>query len=126
MKLLQLTKHRGEFQPVAATRQAQAAVMELRPGGTSDEDVSNEHPRCEQWLLVISGGGSATVISRQGRRRQVKLRRGALLIIEKGERHQVRNTGRKLLSTVNFYIPPAYGKTGSVLPNAKQKRARTE
>lgn len=118
MKLVQLTKHRGEFQPVASTRQAQAAVMELRPGGASDEQASNEHPRCEQWLLVTTGTGSATVISKRGRRRQVKLKRGSLLVIERGERHLIRNTGRRLLSTINFYVPPAYSKQGNLLPAA--------
>ena len=120
MKLVHLTRHRAEFQPVAATRLAQAAVMELPPGGASDEKLSNEHPHCEQWLIVSSGTGSATVVSRQGKRRQVKLQPGSLLIIERGERHLIRNTGRKLLSTVNFYVPPAYDKQGEVLPSAQR------
>jgi oxalate decarboxylase/phosphoglucose isomerase-like protein (cupin superfamily) len=120
MKLVQLPKHRGEFEPVAATRQAQAAVMELRPGDASDEELSNEHPRSEQWLIVISGTGSATVVSKQGTRRQVKLRRGSLLVIERGERHLIRNTGRKLFSTVNFYVPPAYSEKGDLLPSVKR------
>jgi oxalate decarboxylase/phosphoglucose isomerase-like protein (cupin superfamily) len=120
MKLVQVTKHRGEFQPVAVTRQAQAAVMELRPGGMSDEELSNEHPRCEQWLYVISGTGSATVVSKQGQRRQVRLKSGSLLVIERGERHIIRNTGRKLLSTINFYVPPAYSKNGDLRSAAKR------
>jgi hypothetical protein len=37
MKLVELTKHRGEFEPMAATLQAQAAVMELRPGEAEEE-----------------------------------------------------------------------------------------
>ena len=120
MKLVQLAKHQGKFQPVAATRQVQAAVMDLRPGGASDEELSNEHPRCEQWLYVIDGTGSATVVSKQGKRRRIKLKRGSLLIIERGERHLIRNTGSRLLSTVSFYVPPAYSKKGNLLPAAKR------
>jgi mannose-6-phosphate isomerase-like protein (cupin superfamily) len=119
MKLVQLKRHRGEFRPVVATRRAQVAVMELRPGGASDEELSNEHARSEQWLYVVRGTGSATVASKRGIQRRVKLKPGSLLVIEAGERHQIRNTGRRLLSTVNFYVPPAYNKSGDVRPRAK-------
>jgi oxalate decarboxylase/phosphoglucose isomerase-like protein (cupin superfamily) len=90
--------------------------MQIRPGDASDEEVSNDHPRCEQWLYVASGTGSVTVIPKQGRRRHIKLCRDRCVIIERG----VRNTGRKLLSTVNFYIPPAYRKNGDLLPAARR------
>ncbi|HEX5105971.1 MAG TPA: cupin domain-containing protein [Pirellulaceae bacterium] len=122
MKQVQTTLHRGRFQPLAATRRAQVAKMELRPGESSDEEVSNEHPRSEQWLYVVRGTGSATVIPRHGRRRRIPLKAGSLLVIEAGERHQIRNTGRKLLSTVNFYVPPAYSKGGNVLPQTSRSR----
>ena len=36
---------------------------------------------------------------------QAKLR---LLLIERGERHEIRATGRTPLKMVNFYAPPAY------------------
>jgi mannose-6-phosphate isomerase-like protein (cupin superfamily) len=40
------------------------------------------------------------------------LKAGTLLVIEKGERHEVRNTGRTLLKTLNFYYPPAFDTEG--------------
>jgi mannose-6-phosphate isomerase-like protein (cupin superfamily) len=112
MKSILATRHRGKFQPVLATRDAQAAMMTLAPKGESDESVSNEHPHSEQWLYVIAGTGVATIVPRRGSRRSLKLRAGMLVVIEKGDRHQIKNTGRKKLSTLNFYVPPAYDAEG--------------
>ena len=97
---------------LAATRGCQAALMVLPPGGTSDDEPSNEHPRSEQWLFVISGAGEARIGKRRGTMRRVKLGPNSLLVIEKRELHQIENTGRRRLMTVNFYIPPAYNRRG--------------
>ena len=40
----------------------------------------------------------------------------ALLLIERGDRHEIRNDGRAPLVTLNFYVPPAYTKRGRELP----------
>jgi len=48
--------------------------------------------------------------------RRHPLRAGTLLLIEHGDRHEVRNTGRGLLRTLNIYVPPAYRKSGDELP----------
>lgn len=109
MQHFQTSARRGEFDLITKTRLGQAAKMTLRPGGTSDEELSNEHPHSEQWLFVITGTGEAHVKPKAGRLRRIKLAAGSLLVIEKGERHQIVNTGRKHLVTVNFYLPPAYG-----------------
>jgi mannose-6-phosphate isomerase-like protein (cupin superfamily) len=42
-----------------------------------------------------------------------------LLLIEHGDQHEIRNTGRGLLKTLNFYSPPAYTRDGDELPRAK-------
>jgi oxalate decarboxylase/phosphoglucose isomerase-like protein (cupin superfamily) len=93
--------------------------MTLKPGKASDEEVTNEHPRSEQWLFVVSGIGSATVISVGGRCRMLKLKTGTVVAIEKGESHQICNAGRKPLRTINFYCPPAYTSDGDVKNSAK-------
>jgi len=36
-------------------------------------------------------------------------------LIEKGDTHQVTNTGRSPLVTLNIYSPPAYWKDGELL-----------
>src|SRR5688572_9136678 len=60
MKHIMTSKHRGKFDLLIRSRSAQAAMMTLLPGATSEDEPSNEHPRCEQWLLVLSGTGRAT------------------------------------------------------------------
>ena len=88
--------------------------MTLRQGQASSDDVSNEHPRCEQWVFVVSGLGEAIA----GRRR-TWIGPGSLVLIEKGEKHQIRHVGRKPLVTINLYAPPAYSSNGAVRPKAK-------
>jgi len=115
MKHIKAGTKRGEFEILTATRSAQAAMMTLRPGGTSDDEPSNEHALSEQWLYVISGTGEATIGKRRGSLRRIKLAERSLLLVEKGELHQIKNTGRAALVTINFYVPPAYGPDGEAL-----------
>ena len=115
MKHLKTGNARSKFSILASTRSAQAAMMVLRPGDSTGEAPENEHPRAEQWLFVVSGTGNAVV----GKRR-VTIAQNSLLLIEKGERHQITNIGRKPLVTLNLYAPPAYGKDEDVLPRAKK------
>jgi mannose-6-phosphate isomerase-like protein (cupin superfamily) len=109
---------RGSFDVVAATRQAQAAKLTLRPGAASDSQPSNEHPRSEQWVVVISGTGQAIVRNRRGGVRRVSLQPNSLLVIEREELHQLKNTGHRQLATLNFYVPPAYDSGGEVKKRA--------
>lgn len=109
MKHLKTGRSRAAFALLAFTRSAQAAMMTLQPGGATGEHVENEHPNAEQWLFVVSGSGRATV-----RRRTIKLEANSLLLIEKGEPHRIKNTGRSPLVTLNFYVPPAYKQSGDV------------
>jgi len=87
-------------------RGVQAAEMVIAPGD-KEGGPDNRHAGADQWLFVVEGSGLAIV---EGARR--RLRRGSLLLIERGERHEIRNTGRSLLVTVNFYSPPAYTQKG--------------
>jgi mannose-6-phosphate isomerase-like protein (cupin superfamily) len=56
--------------------------------------------------------GMAKVQGSDGQRHDVKLQPGSLLVIEQGERHEIRNDGSALLRTVNFYYPPAFDAEG--------------
>jgi oxalate decarboxylase/phosphoglucose isomerase-like protein (cupin superfamily) len=108
MKHVKTGGKRGKFNLLVASRGAQAAMMTLQPGRASDEESSNEHPRSEQWLYVVEGRGEVRVGKTKKALRTVKFAKHSLLIIEKGELHQVKNTGRKPLITFNLYVPPAY------------------
>jgi mannose-6-phosphate isomerase-like protein (cupin superfamily) len=101
------------FRVALGNRRSQAAEMVLPPG-ESEGGPSNRHRGADQWLYVVAGTGAARV---KGRR--VPLRAGTLLLIEHGDHHEIQNTGRALLRTLNFYVPPAYTRGGDELPRAR-------
>lgn len=94
------------FRVIFQVREAQAAEMVIAPGG-AEGDADNRHRGADQWLFVVEGSGEAMV---EGER--VPLQPGTLLVIEHGERHEVRNTGDAMLKTLNFYYPPAFDAKG--------------
>jgi mannose-6-phosphate isomerase-like protein (cupin superfamily) len=92
---------------------AQAATMVIEPGDC-EGGPDNKHRGADQWLYVLSGTGTATLA-----RRKHALRAGSLLLIGRGSTHEIRNTGRTDLKTLNIYVPPAYTKSGDELPRGK-------
>jgi mannose-6-phosphate isomerase-like protein (cupin superfamily) len=60
---------------------------------------------------MVSGIGLAVV---NGER--VEMREGTLVLIQWGDRHEIRNTGDGPLKTLNVYNPPAYTDEGKELP----------
>lgn len=98
------------FRVSVGNARSQGAVMVLAPGG-SEGGAGNRHRGADQWLIVLDGTGLAVVEGRE-----VKLRAGTLLLIERRERHEIRNTGRSLLKTVSIYLPPAYDADGEERP----------
>ncbi|HXS51787.1 MAG TPA: cupin domain-containing protein [Usitatibacter sp.] len=98
------------FRVTLGNARSQSATMVIRPG-KSEGGPDNRHRGADQWLYVVDGEGEALV---NGRR--LALAPGTLLLIEKGDRHEIRNTGRAPLRTVNFYVPPAYDASGEELP----------
>ena len=94
------------FRVAFTVREGQAAVMTIAPGD-SEGGPDNRHRGADQWLFVVEGEGSAIV---EGKAHP--LRAGSLLVVEHGERHEVRNTGDAPLKTLNFYYPPAFDAGG--------------
>ena len=101
------------FRPAIANARGQAAEMVIPPGD-KEGGPDNAHRGADQWMLVIEGEGVAIV---EGRRRTLK--QGTLVLIEKGEKHEIRNTGRRNLKTFLVYTPPAYKPSGARLPRAR-------
>jgi mannose-6-phosphate isomerase-like protein (cupin superfamily) len=104
---------KNDFKIRLQNRRSQAAEMVLA-AGDKEGGNDNRHRGSDQWLFVVSGRGSAVV---NGKR--IKLKEGSLLLIERGELHEIRNTGRSPLKTLNIYVPPAYSKEGNPLPRGR-------
>jgi mannose-6-phosphate isomerase-like protein (cupin superfamily) len=98
------------FRVVLGDTHSQSAQMTLGPG-EAEGGPDNRHKGADQWLYVVSDTGVAVV---NGER--VELREGTLLLIGRGEAHEIRNTGSGPLKTLNVYVPPAYTEEGEELP----------
>ena len=109
MKSEQLRFRRG-FRLSVANAKSQGAVMVLAPGA-SEGGPDNFHRGADQWLYVVEGTGAAII---NGHRKGLKA--GTLLLVEAGDRHEIRNTGRTALKTVSIYVPPAYRDEETELP----------
>jgi mannose-6-phosphate isomerase-like protein (cupin superfamily) len=101
------------FRVAIGNSRSQAAEMVIPPG-KAEGDPENRHRGADQWLYVVAGTGSALI---NGKR--YKLTPGSLVLIERGDKHEIKNTGEELLRTLNIYVPPAYSQTGEELPPAK-------
>ena len=102
-----------EFRVAITGAHAQAAEMVIAPGD-AEGGPKNSHEGADQWLFVLAGSGTAYV---EGKR--IALRQHSLLLIERGEQHEIRCTGDVPLQTLNFYVPPAYAKNGERLARGK-------
>jgi mannose-6-phosphate isomerase-like protein (cupin superfamily) len=113
-------KHRhlrfgSDFQVVINDKHSQAAQMTLAVGDR-EGGPKNRHVGADQWLFVVAGVGLAIV-----NRKRIRIRKGTLLLILRGEFHEIRNTGTTPLKTLNLYVPPGYTKAGSELKAGKAK-----
>jgi mannose-6-phosphate isomerase-like protein (cupin superfamily) len=101
------------FRVALGNRRCQAAEMVLQPG-KAEGGPDNRHRGADQWLFVVAGSGVARI-----KGKKYPLNAGTLLLIEHGDQHEIRNTGRSLLKTLNIYSPPAYTPAGNELPPAE-------
>jgi len=90
------------FRVLASTSRSQVAEMVLQ-SGRSTGGSDNVHEESDQWLYVVSGDGKAVIEGKE-----VKIENGDLLLIEKGETHEIINEGKAPLRTFSIYAPPAY------------------
>jgi mannose-6-phosphate isomerase-like protein (cupin superfamily) len=102
------------FRVAIGNRRSQAAEMVVKPG-KGEGDSRNRHRGADQWLFVEAGTGLAIV-----NRRRYDLGPGTLVLIEKGDEHEIGNTGLGLLKTLNIYVPPAYDSAGEELPRGRR------
>lgn len=112
MPLKHLRFGRG-FSVAMSNKRAQTATMVIAPGGC-EGGPDNRHRGADQWLFVLSGTGVAVLGGRTHR-----IRANSLVLIERGTTHEIRNTGRTPLRTLNVYVPPAYRSSGDELPRGR-------
>jgi len=98
------------FHVLIGDAHSQAASMVI-PTGSSEGGPDNLHKGADQWLYVQSGMGEAIINGHT-----YPLEAGSLMLIIRGDKHEIRNTGRSQLKTLNFYVPPAYPQEGDELP----------
>ncbi|HEY6130484.1 MAG TPA: cupin domain-containing protein [Halioglobus sp.] len=101
------------FRVAIGNDRSQAAEMVIAPGD-AEGDRENRHRHSDQWLYVVAGTGKARVNDKA-----YPLRPGTLMLIEHRDRHEIKNTGKELLRTINFYVPPGFKKNGDELPAGK-------
>ena len=114
MKSDQLSFRTG-FRLSIANAKSQAAVMVLAVGG-KEGGSDNLRKGADQWLYVTEGPGVVIVNGHKTR-----LKAGTIVLIEAGDRHEIRNTGRTLLKTVSVYLPPAYRDEENELPAGREE-----
>src|SRR4051812_35137649 len=78
---------RSRFRIVLGDEHSQAAQMTLGPG-QSEGGPDNQHRGADQWLYVVAGTGLAIINNTP-----IELREGTLLLIQRGDKHEIRNTG---------------------------------
>jgi mannose-6-phosphate isomerase-like protein (cupin superfamily) len=102
------------FKVVLGNEHSQAAQMTLAPG-EAEGGPGNRHGGADLWLFVVAGTGEAVV-----KGETVPLKAGTLLLIQRGDTHEVRNTGDGPLRTLNLYVPPADTEDGEELPRRRR------
>ena len=90
------------FKILAGTARSQVAEMVLQAGQATG-GPTNRHTDTDQWLYVVQGTGQAVVDGKK-----VNLKMGELLLIEAGENHEIINSGKTPLKTLNFYSSPEF------------------
>lgn len=101
------------FSVALSNKRAQVATMVIGPGDC-EGGPDNKHRGADQWLFVRSGTGVAIL---GGRKHRIKA--GTIVLIERGTTHEIRNTGRTPLETLNVYVPPAYRSDGNELARGR-------
>jgi mannose-6-phosphate isomerase-like protein (cupin superfamily) len=102
------------FKVVLGDDHSQAAQMTLAPG-EAEGAPEIRHRGADQWLFVVAGTGEAVV-----NEERVPLKAGTLVLIQRGDTHEIRNTGEGPLRTLNIYVPPAYTEDGKELPRGRR------
>lgn len=113
MKRTSVAYGRG-FRVLIGDTHSQAASMVIAPGGC-EGGPDNRHRAADQWLYIESGHGKAVINGHT-----YPIEPATLILIQRDDRHEIRNTGTTPLRTLSIYLPPAYSSSGDELPPGKK------
>jgi len=105
------------FHPALSNSRAQIATMTLA-AGKSEGDAHNRHRGADQWLFVVRGAGVARV---NGKR--YSLRPGSLLLIERGDEHEIIASRGRLETPTSTCRPATPPRATSFPPRSGDERA---
>lgn len=101
------------FHLAVGNARSQAAQMTLSPGAC-EGGPDNRHVGSDQWLFVVEGEGVAIINAHS-----YDLKPNSIILIERGDTHEIRATGAGPLRTLNIYVPPAYLDDNTPLPSGQ-------
>ena len=101
MDLANIADAREWFEVLQTTRRSQTAVMTLAPGKSSG--AKEGHKNSDQVLLLLEGELDGEIGDEKA-----TLKKGDVLLIPAGVKHQFKNRGDKSAVTFNVYAPPEY------------------
>jgi mannose-6-phosphate isomerase-like protein (cupin superfamily) len=114
----ELTEENGDFRRVLYTgKHLQLVLMALKPGEEIGEEVHEDH---DQFFRVEKGKGEVWI---DGER--TKIKGDDAIIVPAGAKHNVVNTGHKLLKLYTIYGPPDH-KDGVVRATKADAEASEE
>ncbi|BEV43969.1 cupin domain-containing protein [Afipia carboxidovorans] len=96
-----LTEDNDDFRRVLYTgKNLQLVLMALKPGEEIGEEVHNDR---DQFFRVEKGKGEIVIDGTASR-----IKSDFAMIVPAGARHNVRNTGEKVLRLYTLYAPPEH------------------
>lgn len=109
MKTVQVDYAKG-FHILLEDAHSQAGTLVIEPGKKVG-GAKNRHRGADQWIYVESGEGEAEVAGVK-----LAMRKGTLILVQRGDAHGLRCTGEEALRILTFYVPPAYDQDCNELP----------
>lgn len=92
----------------------QLVLMSVPPGGEIGE---NEYRDADCFLFILEGQGEALLKSKHQ-----PARKGDVMIVSAGCRHNLKNSGQDVLKLVAIYTPPEFGE-GAISETQKDAQA---
>jgi mannose-6-phosphate isomerase-like protein (cupin superfamily) len=93
-------KYAKGFNVLVGDEHSQAASMVIDSGGHEGGN-NNRHRGADQWLYIESGSGEAII---NGHAYQIAA--GDIVLIQRMDTHENRNTGKSPLKTLSIYLLP--------------------